>query len=310
MRRHPFLKNLIVLILLGGALGACATPQSGLLLGDQTLARSADITTVPFFPQEDHYCGPASLAMVLNWSGERVSQQDLAKQVFTPEREGTFRTDMITAARRHGRLAVEVTTLNDLMRELSAGNPVIVFQNLGLGIAPRWHFAVATGYDLEERTLTLHSGTRENHVTGIKRFERTWKRGDYWGLAVMRAGKLPASSTVWQVLRGAVGLERADRVTEASDVYRSVIRRWPERLSGHMGLGNALFDQDRYADAEKAYRGALVFHPDAADAWNNLAYALDAQGKTSDAIFAAQKAVMEAEHKTPYRETLAELTRE
>ena len=72
----------------------------------------------------------------------------MAAAVYTPGREGTLASDMIAAARRNGRVAVPVTSLPALLAELAAGNPVIVFQNLGLGFVPRWHYAVAFGYDL------------------------------------------------------------------------------------------------------------------------------------------------------------------
>src|SRR5436189_282713 len=90
-------------------------------------ARSASSSAqVPFFPQEDYYCGPASLAMVLAWTGLDVNQDQIAPEVYTPGRVGTLQPDILTAARRHGRLAVQVNTLHDMLKELAAGNPVLV----------------------------------------------------------------------------------------------------------------------------------------------------------------------------------------
>ncbi len=46
--------------------------------------RRVEIPSVPFYPQQDHQCGPAAMAMVLQWSKADVSPQDLAPEVFTP----------------------------------------------------------------------------------------------------------------------------------------------------------------------------------------------------------------------------------
>ncbi|MEE8226782.1 MAG: hypothetical protein V3R30_08175, partial [Kiloniellales bacterium] len=56
------------LVLLAWALGACATPQTAQLVeapGD--LPVRAEVANVPFFPQEQYYCGPAALSTALGW---------------------------------------------------------------------------------------------------------------------------------------------------------------------------------------------------------------------------------------------------
>src|SRR2546422_3737218 len=57
---------------------------------------------------------------------------------------------------RSGQLAVPVTTLSDLLAEVAAGHPVLVFQNLGLHWIPRWHFAVAVGDRKSTRLNSSH----------------------------------------------------------------------------------------------------------------------------------------------------------
>ena len=129
------------------ALAGCATPETDRLLEAPTaLPPRAEVSGVPFFSQEKYYCGPAALAMVLSWSGPPGTQEEIAAQVYTPGRAGTLQSDMVAGARRHGRLAVPVTRLSDLTAELVAGHPVVVFQNLGFGWFPVWHYAVAIGY--------------------------------------------------------------------------------------------------------------------------------------------------------------------
>ncbi len=65
---------------------------------------------------------------------------------------------MIGAARRHGRVAYVISSPEELLVEVAAGNPVIVLQNLGLSWVPVWHYAVVIGYDGDADMVTLHSG--------------------------------------------------------------------------------------------------------------------------------------------------------
>ena len=45
-----------------------------------------ELTQVPFFPQTIHQCGPAALATVLGWSGVPATPEELAPQVYIPDR--------------------------------------------------------------------------------------------------------------------------------------------------------------------------------------------------------------------------------
>ena len=65
-------------------------------------------------------------------------------------------------------------TLTKILSELRAGHPVLVFQTLGLSWIPRFHYAVAIGYDLSARTLLLHTGRSERRPVSLRLFERTW----------------------------------------------------------------------------------------------------------------------------------------
>ena len=191
------------------ALAGCATPETDRLLETPTaLPPRAEVSGVPFFPQEKYYCGPAALAMVLSWSGLPVTQEEIAAQVYTPGREGTLQSDMVAGARRHGRLAVPVTRLSDLTAELAAGHPVVVFQNLGFGWFPVWHYAVAIGYDLSSGDLVLHSGLDARRAMPLATFERTWARGDHWALVVLPPEELPAAADEAAVLRARAASSR------------------------------------------------------------------------------------------------------
>lgn len=279
-------------LLLVAILSGCAATQSRTILAQQgDLPDRAAVADVPFYPQEDYYCGPASLAMSLNWAGIPVSQEEAAQHVYTPGRQGTLTTDLLAGARRNGALAVPVNSLEDLLAEIAAGHPVLVFQNLSLNLFPRWHFAVAVEYDLAREEIVLRSGTDERRVTNINAFERTWARTDYWAITVTPPHRLPARADVNAVLAGAAGLERAEQLTAATQTYSEIIRRWPDNMIAHFGLGNSLYAQSDYVQAATAYRQALEIDPDNPYVWNNLAHALVKSGKREEAAVAAQRAV-------------------
>jgi tetratricopeptide (TPR) repeat protein len=274
------------------ALAGCASP-AGLDLGGLPpgVPERVEVASVPLVPQEELYCGPAALATVLTWSGAAVSQAELAPAVFTPGREGTLQQDLLSAARRHGRLAVPVADFAGLLAELSAGHPVLVLQNLGLALAPQWHYAVAVGYDRSAGELVLRSGREARRRVSFATFERTWARADHWALAILPPDRLPATGEEDELLRAAAGLERSGQLGAAATAYRSALRRWPDSLGALIGLANARYGAGELALAEKALRRAADAHPDSAVAWNNLAHVLAERGRHEGALAAARRAV-------------------
>jgi hypothetical protein len=296
-------------LVLCGPLGCVGAQTEQILASRGALPARTEIDNVPFFPQEQYYCGPSSLAMALSWTGLAVTADDLVMAVYTPGREGTFAPDIVAAARRNGRLAVEIHELDDVLAELAAGHPVIVFQNLRLSLFPQWHFAVAIGYDLNERQLILRSGTTRRLVMPLDAFENTWRRADYWALVVLPPDAAPASADPGSWLTAAAGLERASRPQEAQLAYETFLARWPGNRSAQMGRANALFALNRFEGAEQAYRDIVARDPLMAEAWNNLAYALYRQGKRDEAVRAAERAVaIGGEANADYADTLKDVS--
>ena len=291
-------------------LAGCATPETYRLLDAETaLPPRAEVADVPFFPQEEYYCGPAALATALSWSGVPVTQQEVAAQVYTPGREGTLQSDVVAAARRNGRLAVPVATLSDLAAELAAGHPVVVFQNLGLGWFPVWHYAVAVGYDLSSQATSSCARAWSGGASRrLRTFERTWARGDHWALVVLPPDELPAAADETAVLRAATGLEQVERFGDAAAAYRAIAERWPDSLAAWIGLGNAAYAGHDLDAAEHAFRTAAARHPEAAAAWNNLAHVLGQRGRRAEAVAAAERAVgLGGPDAATYRATLREV---
>jgi tetratricopeptide (TPR) repeat protein len=278
----------------------------------QGLPERAEVPAVPFFAQDEFYCGPAALAMTLAWSGLQVSQTDVAPMIYTPGREGTLQSDVITGARRYGRLAVPVNDLQSLLSEVAAGTPVLVLQNLALEWMPQWHYAVAVGYDLDASTLTLNSGRHERLVVPLATFERTWARSDYWALVVTPPNRLPVSASEGAAIVAASGLERTGHAEDAVLAYEAIVQRWPNSHIGWMALGNARFAVREYGRAEAAYRRAGDLKPHEPESWNNLAVAVAKQGRQAEAISFANRAIevnrqQGGPHAGLFRQTRAEI---
>ncbi len=229
--------------------------------------------------------------MALVWSGLEVTPAELTEKVYTASLRGSLQPAMIAAARRLGRLSYRIRGPEALLREVAAGRPVIVLQNLGLSWAPVWHYAVVIGYDMAADKVILHTGASAQRSTPWPLFLNTWSRGEFWGLLVLRATDLPATAEERAYLEAALGLETAGRFSEAAQAYRTALARWPGNLAALMGLGNSTYAQGKLAAADAAFREAAAAHPQSGAAWNNLAHVLLLQGQRAEALDAALRAV-------------------
>lgn len=249
------------------------------------IEHSQELLETPFFPQDAYQCGPAALAMVLNYQGVQVSPQKLQPLVYLPERKGSLQAEMLAAAVQFDRLAVRIpSSMDSLLLELSAGNPVVVLQNLGLGALPFWHYAVVIGYDLEKDEIYLRSGKEKRRVYGFRVFLKSWSRSNHWAMVVVSPGSVPISATEKDYLAAVSALERGENHTAALQAFRAGTRRWPDSYLIWAGTGNAAFALSRFSEAEQAYRQALRIKPDRSSIMNNLALTLAERGCRQSAL--------------------------
>jgi tetratricopeptide (TPR) repeat protein len=273
-------------------LSSCALfPRGDWPQGLEGLPPRSEIAAVPFFPQDEYQCGPAALAMALAWSGLNVRPAELTDKVYTASLQGSLQPAMIAAARRSGRLAYVISGTDALIREIAAGHPVIVLQNLGLSWVPRWHYAVAIGYDIPADEIVLHTGRNARDRSAMGLFQATWARADNWGLLVLEPDRLPATVAEAQFINTVLGLEKAKQPLAALKAYRAALRRWPDNLAAAIGVGYNHYALGELQESENAFQEAVLRHPESGAAWNNLAHIRLSLGRRSEALEAVQRAI-------------------
>ena len=250
------------------------------------------IPKVPYFQQEQYHCGPATMAMILNHYGQSKDPSDLVELMYTKKVRGTFQQDMISAARRSGMMAIPIYNFKNLVKEIKHQHPVIAFMNLGFDWYPMWHYALVYGFDFEDEVMVMHSGLEKSKRWDMIRFERSWKRGDYWGLVVFPPHQTAATASEHEHIRSAAALEASGHLEASQVAYHAIKRKWPKSYKAFMGLGNLAFVAGNYDEAKRHFQKALGLKRDFFFAWNNLALTLmklDRHKEAKEAMLQAAK---------------------
>lgn len=267
-----------------------------------------ELVDTPFFAQARYQCGPAALATVLGQRGLAVSPDQLVDQVYLPAREGSVPVEMEAAARRHGMLVYPLAAdLEAVLREVAAGHPVLVLQNLGLEWWPNWHYAVVVGYDLREGEVILRSGVTRRYLMSMGVFEATWRRGGYWARVVLPPGGMPASAIPLDYVRAALALEQSGQADAALRSYRVATEQWPQAPFAWLARGNLAYRLGLDEEAVQSFGDGVRAAPYDAALWNNLGYALARGPCGEQALEAVRCAIALAPGNADYRDSLREL---
>lgn len=270
-----------------------------------------ELTQVPFYPQTKYHCGPAAVATIIGHQGSNVNYNQIVNRVYSPGRKGSLQSDVISALRRYNYLSYVMNPqFEDVLREIAAGRPVLVLQNLGVKWISKWHYAVIIGYDLKQQNVILRSGKIKRRITGFKLFERTWKRSGYWALLALKPGELPRVADPINYLRAVIGLEKQKQWNAAFISYIKAEQKWPDNLIAKMGVANSLYNLGDINAAIYKYRAIIQADPKAADAYNNLATLLAQQMQYASALYYIGKAIkLGGQNRAVYQETHREITR-
>lgn len=268
---------------------------------------SVELRDTPFFPQDAYQCGPAALATVLSESGVGVTPAELVPGVYLPDRQGSLQLELIAASRRYERLPyVLPPTADALFAELEAGRPVLILQNLGIRLLPRWHYAVVVGYENLEGRFVLRSGTTKRRLQSAPQFMKTWGRSGFWAMVTLEPGVLPAVPDEAEYLRAAAGMEAAGETRAALAAYAAARSAWPDSLIALLGLGNTHYINGDLESAEANYRAVLAADPLHAVALNNLAQVLADRGCYGEASATIEQALAAAGEDSAFASSLRE----
>jgi len=248
------------------------------------VARQVELASVPFFPQSQYQCGPAALATLLNHAGVKITPEALVDQVYLPARQGSLQAEMLAAPRRYSQVSYLLAPrYDDLLREVAAGNPVLVLQDIG-PLMTQWHYAVVAGFDYPAGELHLRSGTRKSEALPFTLFERTWMKSGYWAMVVVPPDRIPATATEARWLAAVMAMERTGDREAATLAYAAALKRWPGNLPASIGLANQYHAAGALKEAEAVLREASARHPGSAVVLNNLAQNLSDQGRQQEAL--------------------------
>lgn len=143
------------------------------------------IDNVPFFPQEEYQCGPASLASVLNYWGVSATPEEIGKAIYSQSARGTLNIDMVLYAQTRGLEASYYRgAWDDLRKKIASGSPLIVLVDYGFSVFQANHFMVIIGYD--EDSVVAHSGRHEKKGIPLEDFLKSWEKTNYWTLSITR----------------------------------------------------------------------------------------------------------------------------
>ena len=161
---------------------SCAT--AGKMPPDAVIIRN-----VPFFSQEAYRCGPAALAMAMDYWYRKTGRSDwttperIAADMYSPSARGVLGIDLETFARTHGFEALQYAgSMADLMEKVDKGVPLIILVDYGFSVYEANHFMVVTGYT--KSGVLVDSGRKENQEISERELAKIWKKTDYWTLVV------------------------------------------------------------------------------------------------------------------------------
>jgi ABC-type bacteriocin/lantibiotic exporter with double-glycine peptidase domain len=170
----------LLLFLLCLGLTACAAP---LPTGFVPPRAQRLISDVPFHAQEDHQCGPASLATVLNFYGDPVLPEDISGAIFRENLRGTVSLDLALYPRTRGfRTRFFQGAPADIIAAVDADQPVLVMVDNGLGGIRVFHYMVITGYD--SQGVRANSGRSQGQRISWAEFYSSWEGADRWTLLI------------------------------------------------------------------------------------------------------------------------------
>ncbi|MFW6011034.1 MAG: PA2778 family cysteine peptidase [Desulfosalsimonas sp.] len=300
LRLYKPIAALLVLAVTGCAGTRCYIPPEGRPGRDVI-----HVDEVKVFEQDEYRCGPAAMASMLAFSGVEIRPRHLEQTVYDPESRGSLQVSLVAAARRNSRVAYEIKGKDSLLKNLSAGYPVLVLLNKGFSWWPVYHYSVVTGFDSKEGFFIIVGGAACEEMVSGSLFMRMWRRADFWGLLVLAPDDIPPGADQDKWIRAVYGLERTGAYEPALSGYKAALEKWPDAAGAMMGKANTLYAMGKAEEAAEVLEQAGKIYPGSGPVLNNLAHVKLELGELEKAFDAAVRAVKTGgANEETYRQTL------
>lgn len=137
----------------------------------QKLEKST-ILSVPYVKQKPNYCGPASVAMVMQYMGSDVTQEEIGLGIV--DSTGTSPSDLSDRTDTLGyNLSVISCGFNNLLSILDGGKPVIV--RILNSSKDNGHYIVVTGYDIDKMLIYINDPEKiDRDSISFSEFRTLW----------------------------------------------------------------------------------------------------------------------------------------
>ena len=151
---------------------------------------------LPHIYQAENYCGPAVLAMVLQYWGRSIEQYQLAEDWTPFPTEGLSGTQLKEAAVKHGFKAYSFTgNIERMSGYLRKGIPVIVAVDSSGPTKSSNHFVVLVGWDPARQEWIVHDPANGAYRRWrATNFERRWAKLMHWSLIIFPDSTSPDPS--------------------------------------------------------------------------------------------------------------------
>ena len=177
--------------------------SSALMCGATLVVVGYYIPGVPFVRQKDPYwCGPACLAMILQYWGINVSQDEIASEIYDPVTHLTYISDMEKYPLKFN-FTVEslFSNIDELKEFIREGYPIIVLQKYSL-TTTYGHFRVVIDYnDKTEIIMTNDPLKQANYTISYRVFKELWEPGSTfsttnWTLLIYKSDEKPPQNPI------------------------------------------------------------------------------------------------------------------
>jgi len=152
------------------------------------------IQTVPFENWlERNYCGPACLAMVLNYWDEKrsFSQRKITDEIYDSANEATYNSELVLYPRTHGFESYSFQGSLRILKDVVAKDIPVIVLTKTIKQIDKGHYRVVIGFDEDEDQIIFHDpyfGDRK--AMTAKDFMKVWELGkgrnrSRWMMAVV-----------------------------------------------------------------------------------------------------------------------------